>query len=437
MQEQSGYMGAAIYLHFAKPQINFKHMKIHIIGGGIIGLCTAYYLTEAGAEVEIIDKGELLDGCSFGNAGMIVPSHFVPLAAPGVIAKGIKWLFDSKSPFYIKPRLNLELLQWLWQFYKSCTPQKVAVAVPHLKELNEFSKGLYRELHQQFQFSFEEKGLLMLYQSKKAEKEEAAVAEKAHELGLEAQILDASAAQALEKQTKLNVRGAVYYPGDAHLYPNALMYNLQQYLLAKGVRIHNKTSVLDFDIQNKHIAALHTSAGRRIPTDRVVLAAGSWSAKLAGKLGLRLLLQDGKGYSVTIDRADNSPGIPAILTEAKVALTPMDQFLRVGGTLEISNFNPTVNRNRLSGIVEAVPRYYPDVAMEASANRPVWHGFRPCSPDGLPYIGCSATYKNLVFATGHAMMGLSLGPATGKLVAQLLAGNSTSLDVEPYHAERF
>lgn len=411
-------------------------MKVHIIGGGIIGLCSAYYLHRAGIEVEVIDKGDLIDGCSHGNAGMVVPSHFVPLAAPGVISKGIKWLFDAKSPFYIRPRLNLELVHWLWQFYRSCTPEKVAKAIPILKDLNVFSKELYGDLHQQFQFAFEQKGLLMLYKSKKVGKEELEVAEKAEAMGLEARALSASEAQELEPTAGLDVLGAVYYPGDAHLHPNALMHGLQQYLIAQGVNFRTSTSISSFGSHNGKLDYLVTDQEDQIPVEQVVLAAGSWSAKLLKAIGLRLLLQDGKGYSVTMNRTETSPQIPAILTEAKVAITPMSTYLRIGGTLEISNFNPNLNQKRLAGILEAVPRYYKNLEPIAETG-PVWHGFRPCTPDGLPYIGRSKTFENLTIATGHAMMGLSLGPATGKLVSEILTHTNPSLAIDAYQPERY
>lgn len=411
-------------------------MKIHIIGGGIIGLCAAYYLQKAGHEIEIIDKDDLLDGCSFGNAGMIVPSHFIPLAAPGVITKGLKWLFDSKSPFYIKPRLNFELLQWLWQFYRSCSPENLDRGMPALKDLSLFSKALYQELHQQFDFSFEEKGLLMLYKNAKTEAEEIEVAEKANALGIKAKVLSATQVQELENGIKMNVKGAVFYPGDAHLYPNALMEELQKHLLKTGVQFRSNTTVTGFDYQSGQINHLHLSNGEKVPVEQVVIAAGSWSGKVLKNLGIRLLVQDGKGYSLTLNKNGQSPSIPSILTEAKVAMTPMDNYLRIGGTLEISNFNPRVNKKRLEGIVDAVPDYYPELQPSADAS-PIWHGFRPCTPDGLPYIGASKKFDNLVIAAGHAMMGLSLGPATGKLVSEIINHQKTTVNLEPYIPERF
>jgi len=414
-------------------------MRVHIIGGGIIGLSSAWFLRKEGFEVTVVDARDLQEGTSHGNAGMIVPSHFIPLAAPGVIAKGIKWMFSPKSPFYIKPRLSLELLEWLWTFYRSCSAAHVERSMPVLRDYNLWSKQLYRELAAQpeFEFCFEQKGILMLFKEAKTEAEEFELADQAAELGLEAQKLSAEATRALEPGLKLDVRGSVYFPGDAHLYPNLLIRQLTAALKDQGVEFLTGATVTDFNAQNGKITHLKLSDGQQIPTTRVVLAAGSWSAGLMKKLGLKLLLQDGKGYSVTLSSPDKRPGIPSLLSEAKVAVTPMGDDLRIGGTLEISNFSPKVDRLRFQGIMESLPRYYPELHPEWQDLSKVWHGYRPCSPDGLPYMGFSKKYDNLLLATGHAMMGLSLGPATGKMVADLMAGKQPAVKVDLFDPARF
>ncbi|MEO0341181.1 MAG: FAD-dependent oxidoreductase [Bacteroidota bacterium] len=415
------------------------HHHITIIGGGIIGLSSAWYLNEAGYQVTIIDQSDLEDGTSHGNAGMIVPSHFVPLAAPGVIQQGLKWMLNSKSPFYIKPRLSLELAQWVWHFYRSCTEEKVQQAMPILQAYNEWSKELYQDFSNEpaFDFCFEKKGLLMLYQSSKVGKEEIEMAEKAHALGLEAKILSATEVQALETGVELDVAGGVYYPGDAHLYPNLFIGQLQQELIKRGVKMLSNTSITDFRIEKGQVSHLQTQDGAVLPVQKVLVSAGSWSAQLLKKLGLKILLQDGKGYSVTLKRPSRKPIYPTILTEAKVAITPMGEDLRVGGTLELSNLSPKVNRKRLQGILESVPKYYPGFEINAADLSPVWHGYRPCTPDGLPFMGAMPSYKNLFLATGHAMMGMSLGPATGKLMAEMIQGQKTGLDVSLFAPDRF
>jgi len=278
---------------------------------------------------------------------------------------------------------------------------------------------------------------LMLYHSKKAEEEEIETAELANELGVEARILSKEAVNELEPGTTVDTLGGVYYPGDAHLYPNRLMTGLITLLKKRGVRFRDKTQVIGFKYQKDKIEAILTEKNEQIPVENLVIAGGAWTAKILKFLGTKMLLQDGKGYSITLKNAAENITIPSVLTEAKVAMTPMGNDLRIGGTLEISNLSPKINLSRMKGILEAVPKYYPNLQPEMPSKEAIWHGFRPCTPDGLPYLGRSKKYKNLVIATGHAMMGLSLGPASGKLVSEIIQHGSTSLDLTLLDPNRF
>jgi D-amino-acid dehydrogenase len=412
---------------------------VHIVGGGIVGLCSAWYLHKSGCEVTVVDAGTFEGGTSFGNAGMIVPSHIVPMAAPGVISQGLKWLFDDKSPFYIKPRLNSDLLQWIWNFNKSATRAHVNRSMPLLYAYNELSKNLYRELASDdgFDFGFSESGLLMLYRSEAYQEEESLLAEKARSVGMKAEVLDLEGVKRLEPDLELDVLGGVYFPGDAHLYPNRFMAQMRTKLHKKGVTFLPDSNVVEFESKGRKIKALHTSKGDRVPVAHVLLSSGSWTAKVLKKLGNRMLLQDGKGYSITLKNPPVRPRIPTILSEAKVAITPMGDDLRIGGTLEISGLSPKLNMRRVEGIVESVPNYYKNVDVPFSSDTQVWKGYRPCSPDGLPYLGSSSKYENLTVGTGHGMMGLSLGPATGKLLAEHITHSDTSLDISAYRLDRF
>jgi len=412
---------------------------VHIIGGGIIGLCSAWYLQKAGCEVTVVDANTFDSGTSFGNAGMIVPSHIIPMAAPGVIGQGLKWLLNDKSPFYIKPRLSADLIQWVWNFNKSATKANVERCMPLLYAYNELSKNLYRELasEAELDFGFSERGLLMLYRSAAFQEEEELLAEKARSVGMKAEVLDLAGVQNLEPDLDLDVIGGVYFPGDAHLYPNRFMSQIKVALQRKGVKFIGNTKVVDFDLRGKKITGLHTSSGELIPTAHVLLSSGSWTASLLKKTGIRMLLQDGKGYSITLNNPPVRPRIPTILSEAKVAITPMGDDLRIGGTLEISGLSPKLNMRRVEGIVESVPKYYKNVDVPLSSSTPIWKGYRPCTPDGLPYLGGSKNINNLTVGTGHGMMGLSLGPATGKLLAEYITKSETSIDISAFSLDRF
>ncbi len=413
-------------------------MKIGILGGGIIGLSSAYYLNKGGHKVTIIEQSELRDGCSFGNAGMIVPSHLIPLAAPGMISKGIRWMFNSTSPFYVRPRFSGDLIKWGYYFHKSATKEHVERSAVALKEISLLSKAMYQQLTKElpFDFGYEERGLLMLYQTKEAEHEESDTAQFANQHGIEAHILSENEIQKLEPDVKVKARGGVYFPGDAHISPQALVKNLIQYLKGKGVLFQTSTTVQDFDIDSQKIKEVKTDNGN-FTFDEVVIAAGSWSGLIGKKLGLNLPMQAGKGYSFKLPEVKKNVRIPSIFLEARVAVTPMDNTLRFGGTMEITGIDHRISMNRVKGIVDSIPNYYPEMKVEMPKQEEVWHGLRPCSPDGLPYIGRSSTINNLIIATGHSMMGLSLGPGTGKLISEMIDKEKTSISIKPFFIDRF
>lgn len=413
-------------------------MKAVIVGGGIIGLSSAYYLVKDGWSVTVIDRTDMSDSCSYGNLGMIVPSHFVPLAAPGIVAQGIRWMFNSKSPFYVKPSLSGQVIGWGLKFIKSANAANVEAAGPHLKDINLLSKQLYEELAKEpgFNFSFEKKGIMMYFKTDKVAEEEIHMASTARSMGLDAVALSREEAQQLEPEVALDVLGAVHYRCDAHLYPNDLNQQLIAWLKSKGVNFVTNAPVTQVNRKGNEVISVQ-AGGQQIAGDIFVFAAGSWMPSLAQLAGVKLPLMPGKGYSFTLDKPQTTLQIPAILCEARVAITPMANRLRFGGTMEIGPINDKVNMNRVRGIVESVPAYLPGLNVQMPEQKDVWHGFRPCSPDGLPYIGQGVKYSNLLFAGGHAMMGLSLGPATGMLIAEMASNRPTSIDVKAFDPARF
>lgn len=416
-----------------------RNNSIHIIGGGIVGLCSAWYLVKAGYQVTVIDKNDFTDGTSFGNAGMIVPSHFVPMAAPGVITQGLKWLLNSKSPFYIKPRIDSDLIQWLWNFYRSANSKKVEQAMPVLYNLNEKSKNLYKKIAaaENFDFGFEERGLLMLYKTQKQAREEEKLAEKAHRLGIKTETLDTNGLKKLEPKMEFDVLGGIYFPGDAHLYPNLFIKQMMTVLKKCGVEFKSEKEIIDFKISGSKIKSLIDKQGKGIVVENVLLCSGSWTGLLLKKLGIKIHLQDGKGYSITLTKSNTRPQIPTILSEAKVAITPMGSDLRIGGTLEISGLSNKISKSRVQGIVESIPAYYKNLDIDFSPTTKIWKGYRPCTPDGMPYIGKSKSISNLIVGTGHGMMGLSLGAVTGKIISQIATDEKLLVDINPFRLDRF
>ena len=411
-----------------------------VVGAGVVGLCTALYCAQRGLRVTVVERGgEQRDACSYGNTGMVVPSHFVPLAAPGAVAQAIKWMSDPGSPFYVRPRASWQLIDWGLKFWRAANAEHVRRAAPVLRDLALASRACYEALAADGNdFNFAQSGALMLCRTQEGLDEEAKIADQARALGLRAEVLDAVAAAALDPDVRMDIAGAVHFPQDANLVPHRLVAGLERRLKERDVQFRwNSESVGWHADRADRIRAVRLDGNGELEGDEFVLAAGSWSGALARSLGLALPMQAGKGYSLTLQHPRRSPRMCAILTEARVAVSPMDGALRFGGTMEICGLDERVDPRRVRSIVDAVPRYYPEFSAQDFVGVRPWRGLRPCSPDGLPYVGRTARFANLTIATGHAMMGVSLGPITGKLVAQIVSGERPEIDLELCSPDRY
>jgi D-amino-acid dehydrogenase len=420
--------------------------SILIIGGGVIGLSTAYYCARKGHCVTVVDRDpEQRNGCSFGNAGMVVPSHFVPLAAPGMVALGLKWMWNPESPFYIKPRLSWELMSWGWKFMRAANAKHVERSAPLIRDLSFASRECFEELAAlpDNDFGLVKKGLVMLCKTQQALDHEVAFAKQANDLGVPAEVLDRQGVAELEPAVTTDVAGGVYFPKDCHLSPNRFMAALQRQCTALGVQFRWSREVGAWEAAGKKLVAAiiepfsSDAAGEVVSADEFVLCGGSWSPLLTRRLGLKLPMQAGKGYSLTLTKPRELPQLCSILSEARLAVTPMGHTLRFGGTMEIAGLNEEINPVRVQGIIKSVPKYFPKFTPDDFAGVQPWRGLRPCSPDGLPYVGRTARFSNLSIATGHAMMGLSLGPITGKLMAELLSGEPPSIGIDALRPDRY
>lgn len=410
---------------------------VAVVGGGVIGLCTALYCARRGWRVTLIERhGAERDGCSYQNGGMVVPSHFVPLAAPGMVALGLKWMWNPSSPFYIKPRASWSLADWALKFWQASNVEHVRRAAPLLRDLTLASRECFEDLAREEDFGFVKSGILVLCKTQHGLEEETAVARHAAELGIPAQVLDAAGTAAIEPAIRMDVAGSVHYELDCRLAPDRLMASLQRRLQAAGVTFQWNTPVSGFINGSSRIHAVKTPGGE-IPADQFVLSAGSWSPALARELGIKLPMQAGKGYSLTLPHANGAPRMGAILAEARMSVTPIGGALRFGGTMELAGLNEDINPIRVRGIIDAVPRYYPDIKPEQFDGIRPWRGLRPCTPDGLPYLGRAGGYANLLVAAGHAMMGVSLGPITGRLAAGMLNGERPPLDLTLLSPDRY
>ncbi|MBI5858086.1 MAG: FAD-binding oxidoreductase [Sphingobacteriales bacterium] len=423
-------------------------MKVIIIGGGIIGLSSAFYLHRSGWDVTVLDKSDFSDNCSYGNAGYICPSHFIPLATPGIVKKGLKWMWNSRSPFYVQPRLDWNLINWGLKFMRIATAKHVEDSAIPLRDIALISQREYESWLQLqgFDFAYEHKGLLEIFQTNEGADHAHHTCEKAHELGLtDTVLLSKAELDKLEPQTSINAKGALLFKCDAHCYPNKLMQQLIAYLKQQGVMFVANEEVTGFEKDGKvnrvsKVYTVNTISGEKniFEADEIVIATGSWGRETAKMLGLKLPLMPGRGYSVTLENSPYKVNYPAVLLEGRVAVTPMDgNKIRFGGTMEITSHKTPPRMNRVQGILDAVRRFYPEFDVPLPPKEKVWYGYRPCSADGLPYLGRIKKYTNVTVATGHSMLGLSLGAGTGKLVDEIVNNNPTSMDIKPFMVDRF
>lgn len=412
--------------------------KVIVLGGGIIGLSTAYAALQRGLHVTVIDRIPLGgDNCSVGNAGMIVPSHFIPLAAPGVISQGLKWLRDPESPFHVKPKLSWDMFLWGLRFYLAATKEQVRQAGPLLRDLNLASRELYSQWSDSgIECSLAKKGLLMLCTSEHVLEEETEVASRARDMGIPAKVLSAQETSALDPNVTMTTLGSVYYPKDCHLDPSQLLDSLRKRIVSLGGTLVDTAHVIGWKSTNNRVQAIVTR-DHEFEADEFVVCGGIWSDGLVRSLRMRLPMQPGKGYSLTLPNPIELPSVCSILCEAKIAVTPMGNSLRFGGTMQIGELNQSIDPRRVRGIIKNIPSYMPRFREQHFEGISPWCGLRPVSPDGLPYIGRTAAWQNLTVATGHAMMGLSLGPITGQLVGQILAGEPTSLAIDRLSPDRY
>jgi D-amino-acid dehydrogenase len=410
-----------------------------VMGGGIVGLSSAYYLKQSGWDVTVVDKGDFSDNCSYGNAGYICPSHFVPLASPGIISQGLRWMLNPESPFYVKPRLDWGLISWGLKFMKSATQANLDKNAVPLRDIALLSKRLYETWLELpgFEFAYQRKGLMEYFKTSEKEAHAHHTVHDAEALGLEAKILSAEEVQAMEPGVKLDIKGALYFGCDAHLHPNKVMAQMLAHLASIGVQFKPNAAATAFEKSAGQIRKV-MAGNEWLECDLAVIATGSWSREVAKQISVNLPLVGGRGYSMVFSKGELPLQHPAVLMEGRVALTPFDgQHTRLGGTMEITNLDAPPRMNRVMGIVKAAQAYFPEASIPVPELKDVWYGYRPCSADGMPYIGRVKTCNNAIVATGHAMVGMSLGAGTGKLVSEIANEQPTSVDMAPYDVHRF
>lgn len=417
--------------------MNMAHGRVIVVGSGVIGVACAYYLSRAGWTVTIVERGAFARGCSHGNCGFVSPSHPLPLAEPGAVRKTLQALFRANAPFYIKPRFDPALWSWLFGFARRCNARAMLEAGHACQALLNSAMSLYRQLidEERLDCEWQNRGVLLVYQSR-LEMEHYAETEQLlrESFHLPATRYDGPALVEREPALKPGLAGGWHYAMDAHLRPDKLMSSWRHVLEKRGVALEEQCEVLGFASENGQARALVTSRGD-LPAEAFVIAAGAWTPLLQKQLGCKIPIQPGKGYSLTMPRPRICPAIPLLFMQHKVAVTPMDSGYRLGSTLEFSGYDATLKRRRIELLRAGASHYLLEPHCEPVEEE--WFGWRPMTYDGKPIIDRSPIAKNVIIAAGHNMLGLSMAPATGKLVAELLGGLTPHIETAPYLASRF
>lgn len=405
-----------------------------IVGGGAIGVASAYELARAGASVTLLEAApDVASGCSAGSAGLLCPSHSAPLATPAALRQGIGWALRRDSPLHVRPHPSL--LPWLARFALAATPQRARAGTDVIRSLSVTSLDLHVGLAEAgLDTGLERRGTLNVYETE--EGLAAGTAEAAHgrRAGLRADVLDPAAALELEPALNRSVAGAVYYPDEAHLDSRRFVTALAQAAVEAGATIETGVEVLGLRRSGRRVDRALTTRGER-PAGIVVVAAGAWTPTLTRQIGLFVPIEGGKGYHVEVDARQGGPRLPAFFQESRVIATPLGDRVRLAGTLELAGLDLSVDQVRVRALVRAAARNL--ASFGAPVVRSVWRGLRPCAPDGLPIVGRPAAFENLVLATGHAMMGITLAPVTGRLVTDLVLGRDPSPEAAALSPDRF
>jgi D-amino-acid dehydrogenase len=413
-----------------------KREEIIIIGGGVIGACIAYYLSGEKHDVTLVEKNQICSGSSHGNAGLISCENPIPMAEPGVIRKGLRWMLDPEGPFYIKPRLDLSLIRWLLGFCAACREKPMRHAIDVTLAMKRISTQLSGELtaENKLTLGWEKKGRMLVYQNDESFKDGIETLNSLKQYGVIGEILDSDGVREKDPNLLPSVIGGIYYPGYEHVLPERYVKGMARIAENKGVTLQTETEVIGFETSGNRISKVVTTRGDFIP-EQVVLAGGSWSPLIAKDLGLRLPIQPAKGYSITVKRTPTCSEIPLSLADHKVAVTPMGEFLRFSSNLELVGYDTSINRRRIAATRRAVNMYLSGID-ELELVR-IWSGFRPNTPDTLPIIERNDTYDNLILATGHDMLGMTHSLITGKLVSEIIDNETPSVDLNPFRLSRF
>jgi D-amino-acid dehydrogenase len=407
-----------------------------VVGGGIMGLCTAWYLARRGRRVTICEQGRIAESASAGNAGIVALGH-LPLPRPGLARKALRWMLDSRSPLYIRPRGDLHWLRWLWDFQRACNAAQVERSMSMLSAMGHATIDGWEEIlaAESLDCTWERGGWLDVYRSEAGRREAEHEGEITERFGFAVQQQDGDTLRRDEPAFADEVGGAVRYPESAFLDPGLFLAGLAARLKARGVEIREESPVQRLILRRGRCLGVELAGDEKLEAAEVVLAAGVWTRALAWQVGLRIPLEAGKGYHLDLEPSGPRLRTACVLNESFVAATPMGEILRLAGTVEFSGINRCLVRRRLEMLRQGAAAYLRSVGDAPGHSE--WCGLRPCTPDGLPVIGWAPQLGGLFVATGHAKMGLTHGPITGRLASECILDGRPSLDITPLRTDRF
>lgn len=415
--------------------MNPPHDDVLIIGGGAIGLATALALLDTGRGVRVIDAGAVGGGASHGNCGTITPSHAPPLAAPGVVAQALRWMFTPDAPLYLKPRVDPALWHWLLRFAARCNPRDWRRSTQARAALLNDARGRLADWVGRYglQCEFEEEGLDYVFRDPRKFQQYVDESAVLKEFGIATHVFAGTDYEREEPAMLPGVAGAIRFPGDARLRPDRYVAELARVVRERGGVIEEQCRVdrLESTVEGVRLA---TAAGERAGREAVI-ALGAWTPAFARRLGIRAPIQPGKGYSITYSRPARVPRHPMVLKDRSVCVTVWESGFRLGSTMEFSGHDDTLNETRLAALERGAREFLREPV--GSVVRERWCGWRPMTWDDLPLLGRAPGQRNVWLAAGHGMLGISMSTATGQLMADLIAGRTPAFDPTPYRPERF
>ncbi|WP_234048540.1 NAD(P)/FAD-dependent oxidoreductase [Streptomyces liliifuscus] len=412
-----------------------------VVGGGVVGLCTAYYLAVAGVPVEVVERRGLGSGVSRGNAGWVCLSHSTPVPAPGVVRYALRSLGRPDSPLYLRPLPDPAFVRWLWRFWRSSTPAAFRRGYAAIAELNQDTFDLFDGLREAgVETTLTRPGMVHAFLSP---------TEARHHLAVQREMADGrypmpddvttgSEARLLDDALSSRVRAAYLVEGEGVVDPEAFARALGEALAGLGVKVHENAEAIGFRSSGGRVTALRTAQGE-IPCSAVVVAAGMRSPGLLRALGSPLPLQAGKGYSFSVD-LDPAPRHTLYFGERRAVASPIGGTTRIGGTMELSGNNNRLDWRRIVAVALAsrhyLGRWFDDPDDLVSLIRDPWVGGRPFLPDGLPVIDRVPGHENAFAATGHGMLGVTLGPVTGYRLASYIRTGERPAALAPFRFDR-